>query len=380
MDPSLILKNYKQILSDLISFDTTSRNSNIQSIKYIENLFKINSNYKIIKVFNKDKDKCSVYIKPKNIDVKNGILFSGHIDTVPTNQQKWLYNPYKAHIIKNKIFGRGSTDMKGFLSVVIYNMLKNPKYPFCLTVTHDEETGCDGIKNLLRYLKKQKIILPEKCIVGEPTNLKIVTANKGVEIIETSILSKIDEGHSSNFNQKINTITMAANFVSYLQSIQDLIPNKKILKCVPGNSSIHIGLLSGGTSHNIIPKKTTFRWEMRYIYNDNLFIKNKFFEYQKQIININKKHVSSYVLDNQILFSVLGLKEKNQTKITNFVKQFINSKNNHVAYGTEAGIIQSYGISTIIFGPGSIKQAHKPNEYINLSQLDKFDKFLSKIN
>ena len=124
MDSSLILKSYNQILSDLISFDTTSRNSNIPAIKYIESLFKKNSNYKIIKVFNKDKNKCSIYIKPKNIDVSNGILFSGHIDTVPTNEQKWNYNPYKAKIVNNKIFGRGSTDMKGFLSVVIYNMLK----------------------------------------------------------------------------------------------------------------------------------------------------------------------------------------------------------------------------------------------------------------
>ncbi|MDA9749081.1 M20/M25/M40 family metallo-hydrolase [Pelagibacteraceae bacterium] len=373
------MKSYNQILSDLISFDTTSRNSNIPAIKYIESLFKKNSNYKIIKVFNKDKNKCSIYIKPKNIDVRNGILFSGHIDTVPTNEQKWNYNPYKAQIVNNKIYGRGSTDMKGFLSVVIHNMLKNPSYPICLTVTHDEETGCDGIKNLLKYLKKQKIILPEKCIVGEPTNLKIVTANKGVEIIETSILSKIDEGHSSNFNQKINTITMAANFVSFLQSIQDLIPNKNYLKCVPGNSSIHIGILLGGTSHNIIPKKTTFRWEMRYIYNDNTFIKNKFFNFQKKIINKNKKFVSNYIVDNRTLFSVLGLKEIKQNKVINFVKKYINSDNYHVAYGTEAGIIQSYGLSTIIFGPGSIRQAHKPNEYINLSQLDKFDNFLSKI-
>ena len=152
MDTPLSLKNFKQILSDLISFDTTSKNSNLSSIKYIENLFKINSNYKIIKVFNDNKDKCSLYIFPKYKDILNGILFSGHIDTVPTTQQKWKTDPYKAKIISNKLYGRGSTDMKGFLSVVIYNMLKNPIYPLCLTVTHDEETGCDGIKNLMNYL------------------------------------------------------------------------------------------------------------------------------------------------------------------------------------------------------------------------------------
>ena len=380
MDTSLNLKNFKQILSDLISFDTTSKNSNLSSIKYIENLFKKNLNYKIIKVFNKQKDKCSLYIFPKNKNILNGILFSGHIDTVPTTQQKWKTDPYKAKIISNKLYGRGSTDMKGFLSVVLYNMLKNPSYPLCLTVTHDEETGCDGIKNLMNYLKIKKIKLPNKCIVGEPTNLKIVTANKGVEVIETSIISKIDEGHSSNFNQNINTITTASNFISYLQSIQKIIPNNNLLKCNPGNSTIHIGLLSGGTSHNIIPKKTFFRWEMRYINNDNNFIKNKLFEYQKKYLKVNKKFTANYLINNKTLFYVLGLKENKQKTIIKFMEKFINSNSLHVAYGTEAGIIQSYGLSTIIFGPGSIKQAHKPNEYISLDQLNKFDKILSRID
>ncbi len=380
MDTSLSLKNYKEILSDLIAFDTTSKNSNLASIKYIENLFKTNQNYKIIKVYNNDRDKCSILIKPKKINIENGILFSGHIDTVPTNQQNWSYNPYKAKIVNNKLYGRGSTDMKGFISVVIYHMLKNHSYPFCLTVTHDEETGCDGIKNLMKYINKNKISLPKKCLVGEPTNLKIVTANKGVEIIETTILSKIEEGHSSNFNQKINTITTASNFITYLQSIQKIVPNKNILTCSPGNSSIHIGLLRGGTSHNIIPKKTSFRWEMRYINNDNIFIKKKFFKFQNNILSKYKKLTSKYKINNDILFSVLGLKEKNQSNVINFVKKYITSDTFHVPYGTEAGIIQSYGLSTIIFGPGSIKQAHKPNEYIKLSELEKFDKFLSKIN
>ena len=116
MDSSLILKSYKQILSDLISFDTTSSNSNIPAIKYIENLFKKESNYKIIKVFNKDKNKCSIYVKPKNIDVRNGILFSGHIDTVPTNEQKWNYNPYKAKIVNNKIFSGANSKKKEYLN------------------------------------------------------------------------------------------------------------------------------------------------------------------------------------------------------------------------------------------------------------------------
>ena len=119
---------------------------------------------------------------------------------------------------------------------------------------------------------------------------------------------------------------------------------------------------------------------MRYINNDNNFIKNKLFKYQKKFLRINKKFTSNYLINNETLFYVLGLKENKQKTIINFMKKFINSNSFHVAYGTEAGIIQSYGLSTIIFGPGSIKQAHKPNEYISLDQLDKFDKILSRIH
>ena len=117
---------------------------------------------------------------------------------------------------------------------------------------------------------------------------------------------------------------------------------------------------------------------MRYINDDNNFIKNKLFKYQKKFLKINKKFTSNYLINNKTLFYVLGLKENKQKNCYQFFKKYINSNSLHVAYGTEAGIIQSYGLSTIIFGPGSIKQAHKPNEYISLDQLNKFDKILSK--
>ena len=116
---------------------------------------------------------------------------------------------------------------------------------------------------------------------------------------------------------------------------------------------------------------------MRYIYNDNNFIKINYLS--KKIFKINKK-LLNYSIDNKTLFYVLGLKENKQKTIIKFMKKFINSNSFHVAYGTEAGIIQSYGLSTVIFGPGSIKQAHKPNEYISLDQLDRFDKILSRIH
>ena len=371
--------NHHTILKNLLSFNTTSYRSNLKAIKYIEDIFKTNKKFKIIKVYNNHKDMCTILIKPKQ-DVTKGILFSGHIDTVPVTGQKWVSNPFQYYKNNNKIYGRGSTDMKAFISVIISNMINlKSNFPICLSVTHDEETGCDGIYNLLKYVKKNNISLPDKCIVGEPTMLKIVSANKGVEILETIIGTNLEEGHSSNYNQKMNTITASANLISYLQSIQSKIPKKNTLNCEPKNSSIHIGIVNGGTSHNIIPKKTSFRWELRYIKNDIAFVKNNFFKYQKKFIKKYKKEIKNLQIQNNVLFAVPGLNEKNQSKIFNFMKNFNLTSKYHVPYGTEAGILQNHGLSTIIFGPGSISQAHKPNEYISVSQFNKFNDLVKKI-
>ncbi len=371
--------DHHKILRQLLSFDTTSCNSNLSAINCIENIFKKHHKFEIIKVYNNKKDKCSILIKPRQ-EVTNGILFSGHIDTVPVTGQKWSSNPFK-YVLKNKkIYARGATDMKSFISVIISNMINSKSnFPICLSVTHDEETGCDGIYNLLKYLKKNKISLPDKCIVGEPTMLKVVSANKGVEIIETVLKTNSEEGHSSNYNQKMNTITASANLVTYLQSIQNKIPKKNTLKCIPKNSSIHIGIVNGGTSHNIIPKKTSFRWELRYIKNDILFVKKNFFAYQEKFLKKYRKQIINLEIENNVLFAVPGLNEKNQSKILNFMKNYNYTKKYHVPYGTEAGILQNHGLSTIIFGPGSINQAHKPNEYISVNQINKFNNLIKNI-
>ncbi len=372
--------NFYSILDKIIQFDTTSHKSNFEVISYIEHLFEKKNNYKIYKVLNSEKNKSSILIKPKE-NFKKGILFSGHIDTVSVEGQKWSSDPFKLKKRNNKLFGRGTSDMKGFLSVVISNMLNNndKNLPFYLSITHDEETGCQGIKNLSKFINSKNISLPSMCIVGEPTKLKIVTANKGVEVFDTIIETKKEHGHSSNYNQRVNTITLSSEMIVYLQFIQSIIPKKNILMCSPNNTSIHIGMLNGGTSHNIIPKKSQFRTEIRYVKDDLKFVKNKFLKFQKKLFNKYLKYINDFKVNTKILAEVPGLQEKNQKKIKNYMKNLNISENYHVPYGTEAGIIQKLGPSTIIFGPGSIEQAHKPNEFILIDQLEKFDRLLKQM-
>jgi len=368
------------VLEKLISFDTTSHKSNFEAISYIENLFKNKKKYKIYKVFNSNRNKLSILIKP-NMDVKNGILFAGHIDTVSVEGQNWSNDPFKLLKKNNKLFGRGTTDMKGFLAVVISSMLNknNREFPFCLSVTYDEETGCNGIYDLSNFIKRKKISLPNKCIVGEPTKLKIVTANKGVEVFDTFVESKKELGHSSNYNQRVNTITLISELVFNFQAIQNTIPKKNLLKCRPNNTAIHIGMINGGTSHNIIPRKSFFRTEVRYINDDIQYVKKKMNKIQNEIMKKYSYYSNYLSIKNNILAHVPSLKQKKQTKILDFMKKIHNKEISHVPYGTEAGIIQNLGLSTIIFGPGSIDQAHKPNEYISILELKKFKIILEKM-
>jgi acetylornithine deacetylase len=374
------LKSYFKILEKLISFDTTSSKSNVEAINYIEKLFKDKKKYKIIKVYNSIKNKCSLLIKPYG-DISKGILFAGHIDTVSVDGQKWSASPFKLVNKNGKLFGRGVVDMKGFLSLIIANMLNDnsSKLPFCLSVTHDEETGCEGIYNLSKYIQKKNILLPDKCIVGEPTKTKIVTANKGAAVIETIVKCKKDQGHSSNYNQKVNTITLSSELIIFLQSLQNKISKKNILKCTPNNSSIHIGLCNGGTGHNIIPKQTSFKWEIRYINDDLQFVKKNFEKFQKLLLKKYKEDIAEITIENIPICVVPGLIEKNQKKIITLMNKFNIFENEHVPFGTEAGIIQKLGLSTIIFGPGSISQAHKPDEFITINQLEKYDQLLNNI-
>lgn len=374
------MKSYFKILEKLISFDTTSSKSNVEAINYIEKLFKDKKKYKIIKVYNSIKNKCSLLIKPYG-DISKGILFAGHIDTVSVDGQKWSASPFKLVNKNGKLFGRGVVDMKGFLSLIIANMLNDnsSKLPFCLSVTHDEETGCEGIYNLSKYIQKKNILLPDKCIVGEPTKTKIVTANKGAAVIETIVKCKKDQGHSSNYNQKVNTITLSSELIIFLQSLQNKISKKNILKCTPNNSSIHIGLCNGGTGHNIIPKQTSFKWEIRYINDDLQFVKKNFEKFQKLLLKKYKEDIAEITIENIPICVVPGLIEKNQKKIITLMNKFNIFENEHVPFGTEAGIIQKLGLSTIIFGPGSISQAHKPDEFITINQLEKYDQLLNNI-
>ena len=371
----------EQILKDLIEFKTVSETENNSLVNYI---IKYLSGFDIESSVLYGTDNQSNLYARVGPDCDGGILFSGHTDVVPVEGQNWSYNPFTATESNGKIYGRGSADMKGFLAVVLSLIpeikKKTLKKPLHIFFSYDEEIGCVGIKKAIPFIQKMKK-KPKYCIVGEPTNMQLVTKHKGKKNFVVTF--KGIESHSSLINDGVNSIEYAANFINFLQKVQEDLKKENYLdkNFDPPYSTINVGKISGGIALNIVPKTCEIEFEIRNLPSLNLdsFIKtirNYLKEIEKKMKRNNKK--------SKILFkaedSFPGLDTKDNRTIVNIGLNALRSnKTNTVSFGTEAGVFNNLGIETIVCGPGNIKQAHKPDEFVKKNQLKKCELFLKKI-
>ena len=377
---SIIKMNTIDILSKLVSFKTISELTNKDLAKYISGYL---AKYNIkTQLFEGNPGQFNLYAKI-GPDVDGGIILSGHTDVVPTEGQNWMTNPFELVKKKNKFFGRGSCDMKGFIAVVLALIPKlkitKLKKPLHLIFSYDEEIGCVGIQKLIPFLKKIKP-KPVFCIVGEPTEMKLVNMHKGKK--NFIVLFKGIESHSSLIENGVNAIDYCGDFINFLKNLQNkLIKTKHHKKFDPPYPTINIGKIQGGLAVNIIPENCELEFEIRDTPNLNtekiineikIFLKKN----RKKMKEKNKKcSVNLKILNN---FPPLETNEKK--KIINLALEKLKSNSiSSVSFGTEAGVFNKVGFETIVCGPGSIEQAHKPNEYIEEKQLKKCDEFLTKI-
>ena len=372
--------NTIDILSKLVSFKTISELTNKDLAKYISGYL---AKYNIkTQLFEGNPGQFNLYAKI-GPDVDGGIILSGHTDVVPTKGQNWMTNPFELVKKKKKFYGRGSCDMKGFIAVVLALIPKlkitKLKKPLHLIFSYDEEIGCVGIQKLIPFLKKIKP-KPVFCIVGEPTEMKLVNMHKGKK--NFIVLFKGIESHSSLIENGVNAIDYCSDFINFLKNLQKkLIKTKRHKKFDPPYPTINIGKIQGGLAVNIIPENCELEFEIRDTPNLNtkkiineieVFLKKT----EKKMKEKNKKcSVNFKILNN---FPPLETNEKK--KIINLALEKLKSNSiSTVSFGTEAGVFNKVGFETIVCGPGSIEQAHKPNEYIEEKQLKKCDEFLTKI-
>ena len=384
IDNNLYEKSIK-ILTDLIAFKTISGQDNSSLIDYCENILN-NIGIDNFKVYDNDKKRVNLFgtLKAKNQSTKKPIILSGHTDVVPVSKG-WSSDPFVATIKNDKLYGRGSCDMKGFIACTLaYAPIfkeSNLDRDLHFCYTFDEETACIGAPLLIEELKKRDI-KNGICIIGEPTTMKIIDAHKGMN--EYTVHFGGLAGHSSKPHLGVNAAEYATRYVGKLLEIREKLKIRVKENSIfdPPHSTLSIGGIKGGIAHNVIVDKCIVEWETRpVVKEDGEFVTNEIDKYANEILLPEMKKVfpDSYI-KKETIGEVVGFNRLDESEACEFVSNITGDNSREVvSFGTEAGLFQELGISTVVCGPGSIEQAHKIDEFIILDELKKCLKLLNGI-
>ena len=384
LDSNLYEKSIK-ILTDLISFKTISGKDNGPLIDYCDDILKKNG-VSTFRVFDGNKERVNLFgtINAKKKNGKKPIIFSGHTDVVPVSKG-WSTDPFVATVKGNKLFGRGSCDMKGFIACVLAYVptlsTTNLDRDIHFSFTFDEETACIGAPLLIKELKKKNII-DGICIIGEPTKMKIIDAHKGMN--EYTIHFEGLAGHSSQPHKGVNAIEFATRYINKLLDLRKELIKRAPKDCIfdPPYSTLSVGGIFGGIAHNVIADKCKVEWETRpVVKEDGIFVTQQIDRFVKEeLLPQMKKVFPNSNIRKEVIGEVIGFDRIKESEACEFVSSITGDNSREVvSFGTEAGLFQEIGISTVVCGPGSIEQAHKIDEFIELNELKKCLSFLEGV-
>ena len=377
-----IYKDALEILSNLIAFKTISGEDNNSLIDYCDSILK-KLGATSFKTFDKDKKRVNLFatIKAKINSKQKPIILSGHTDVVPVSKS-WSTDPFKAIIKGNKLFGRGSCDMKGFIACTLalapYFASKNLKKPIHFSYTYDEETACQGAPVMLKELKKRKINC-SVCIVGEPTNMKAIQAHKGCYEYSTHFSGLA--GHGSAPDKGVNAVEFASKFINKLMELRHDLKKREPKNSIftPPYTTLQIGRIKGGIARNVIADQCSVDWELRpVIFEDGVFVNQTMDDYVKNVLlpEMRKIYPKSNI-KKEIIGEIIGFNKEEKSEAVNLICNLTGDNSRDVvSFGTEAGLFQELGISTVVCGPGSIEQAHKTDEYVSFDELKRCLKML----
>ena len=380
-----IYENSIKILTDLIAFKTISGENNSPLIDYCDNI--LNSlGAESFKTYDDEKKRVNLFstLKSKNAKGKNPIILSGHTDVVPVSKG-WSSNPFSATIKNDKLYGRGSCDMKGFIACVLAyapilsasNLSRDIHFSF----TFDEETACKGAPILIKELIKRGIT-NGICLVGEPTNMKIIDSHKGC--YEYTTYFEGLAGHSSQPQKGVSAVEYAARYVNKLVELRKELKEREPKNSIfdPPYSTLQVGGIFGGIAHNVIADKCYVNWETRpVVKEDAIFLNSEIDKFTNEILlpEMKKIHPDSSI-KKEIIGEIIGFNRLEKSEACEFVSSITGDNSREVvSFGTEAGLFQEIGISTVVCGPGSIEQAHKIDEFIELRELKKCLEFLEGV-
>jgi acetylornithine deacetylase len=372
-----------EMLAKLVAFDTTSRNSNLPLIGFVRNYLDAHEvPYRVSTDASGQKANVHAIIGPREA---GGVALSGHVDTVPVDGQAWSSDPFSLRRANERLYARGSADMKGFVASCLAAVpdLKAKKLarPMHLFISYDEEVSCEGAERLIVDLGDSGL-KPTLCVVGEPSGMKPILAHKGRLSLRVRVRGR--PGHSSEPAKGVNAIHAAGEAIAYIAAEARRLAKEGPFEegFDPQHTTIHVGTIQGGSVLNIIPEHVEFVMEWRNIPGDE---PQRHLErlraYVAKTIEpamhaVHKDTGFSYDVANEMP----GLSLAADHMLTDVVKQLTGSNSaGKVSYGTEGGYYQNAGIATIICGPGHIAQAHQPDEWVAESQLDDCDAFIRRL-
>ena len=369
--------NSVKILTDLIGFKTISGEDNSALIDYCDEILK-QLGATSFRTYDDEKKRVNLFatLKAKNSNNKKPIILSGHTDVVPVSKG-WSSDPFTATIKGDKLYGRGSCDMKGFIACAlayapIYSKSDLDR-DIHFSFTFDEETACQGAPILIEELKKRGI-KNGICIIGEPTNMKIIDAHKGC--YEYTTYFKGLAGHSSAPHKGVSAVEYASRYVNKLielrEKLKERTPKDSIFD--PPHSTLSIGGIFGGIAHNVIADKCHVNWETRpVVKEDAVFLNQELDKYANEVLLPEMKKVfPNASIEKDIIGEIVGFDREEKSDACELISNLTGDNSRQVvSFGTEAGLFQEIGISTVVCGPGSIEQAHKIDEFIVLDELKK---------
>jgi len=373
-----------EMLKRLVAFDTTSRNSNLDLIKYIQSYLD-DHGVRSTLVPNAEGTKANLFatIGP---ETEGGIVLSGHTDVVPVDGQPWETDPWTlTEKPDGKLYGRGTCDMKGFIAAALSHVptfqKARLKVPMHFAFSYDEEIGCLGAHSLAEKLIGN-VPRPQAVIVGEPTMMSVVNAqNAGGGLYATFTGF---EAHSSMTHLGVSAIHFAGEFIHFLNELQEELAQRRHphLDTVPNHTTINVGIISGGTAGNILARECTLNWGYRTLPGDDYTeVQRRAEAYVADLLlpRMKAKHPDANIEIKRRSF-VPGLLPQENEEAAKLALEWTGGNRTYaVPYGTEAGIFRSHGVPTVICGPGDISQAHQPNEFVARSQMDACDTFLGKM-
>jgi len=368
------------LVKTLIGFDTTSRGSNLELIGFARDL--LEKNGARCRLTPDAAGKKANLFATFGPDGDGGFVLSGHTDVVPVDGQDWSSDPFKPEVRDGKLYGRGACDMKGFVGVALSLAPEIAKAkltrPVHFALSYDEEVGCVGVTGLLDDLKKTGI-KPALALVGEPTLMKIVGAHKGGAKLTTRCCGR--EHHSSAPEKGANAVMMAGEFVAMLDDVWNGLRADADPRFDPAHSTVQATVIEGGTAVNILAKEAEVTWEYRCLPDrDPEKILQTVRERTEKLLPKYRARAPEAKFETELHARYPGLVMDEDSLAVRLARELTGANQvEAVSYGTEAGHFQAYGIAAVICGPGSIEQAHRPDEFCALSELEACEKFLKKV-